>query len=68
VKACLVFFCKGGRIGSVERTDENIREAHRQMYLSLIQKDITGTLNYNVLGVKGRRKPASMSISEFFYL
>lgn len=61
MKSYLVFFAgvgpaRNGRLGSVERTDANIREAHRLMYLSLIQEDITGTLNYSVLGVRRVRR------------
>lgn len=48
----LVFYVKGGRVASIERTPENEREAHVVMHLSLIQEDMTGTRHYNVWGHK----------------
>jgi hypothetical protein len=45
----LVFYVKGGRIGSVPLTSENLSEARRTMRLALVQRDATGTEHYSVL-------------------
>ncbi len=48
----LVFWCKGGRIGSVALTDESRKEAHRAFCMDIIQVDDSGTEHWNVLGVE----------------
>jgi hypothetical protein len=53
----LVFYAGTGRyrnarLGSVENTPANRAEAHRTMVLHLIQRDVTGTEHYAVLGLR----------------
>lgn len=47
----LVFYVHNARLGSVPATDANRTEAHRAMVLHLIQRDVTGTEHYAVLGL-----------------
>jgi hypothetical protein len=50
-KRFIVFYLKGGRIGSVPLTSRNKTEARACMRLSKIKTDAGGTEHYNILGV-----------------
>lgn len=52
--AYLVFYVKGARIASIKKTEKILTDLNSKLYLSLIQEDITGTVHYNVLGIKKR--------------
>lgn len=52
MKTYIVFWVNGGRIGSVPLTERNLVEAKQKLHLSLIQRDITGTEHYSVLGIR----------------
>lgn len=51
-KKYIVLWVKGGRIGSVVNTTENLLKLKTELLLSPIQRDITGTEHYNVLSVR----------------
>jgi hypothetical protein len=50
MKTYIVLYLRGGRVASVINTPENLAHLKSQFCLSLIQKDVTGTLHYDVLG------------------
>jgi len=54
IMAYLVFYVKGARIASIKKTEKILTDLNSKLYLSLIQEDITGTVHYNVLGIKKR--------------
>lgn len=46
----LVLWVKGGRIGSVELTDSNLKRLQSEFIMYLIQRDASGTEQWNILG------------------
>lgn len=53
----IVFWVKGGRIGSIELNQSNWIEVNNQFFYRVIQTDITGTIHLEVLGIKHTNKP-----------
>lgn len=51
-KTYMVFYQRGGHVGSVPRTKKNETEARRCMILNLIQRDVDGTEHYAILGLR----------------
>lgn len=51
-KKYIVYWVKNVRIGSIELTNENIKESKKKFNMNLIQKDITGTEHYEVISIK----------------
>ena len=51
----IVFWVRGGRVGSVENTPENLAAAQKEMRLSLIQTDATGTQHSQSMGMRSAR-------------
>lgn len=47
-KKWLVFWKNNGRIGSLPKTDANLRQMKSICNLTLIQEDISGTVHYEV--------------------
>lgn len=52
----IVFWIKGGRIGSVELNDANWIEIKKTFVYNVIQTDITGTVHLNILGIRSTNK------------
>ena len=52
----IVFWFKGGRIGSVELNDANWIEVKKTFIYDLIQTDVTGTVHLNLYGIKSTNK------------
>jgi len=50
MKTYIILYVKNGRIASVDNTSENLDYLKKRFCLSLIQRDVTGTLHYDVLG------------------
>ena len=55
-KCYIVLWKRNARLASVELTNDNYNYLAERFYLSLIQKDITGTLHFEVLGIKAKRR------------
>lgn len=52
----IVLWKNNGRIGSAELTEENLQALQGEFYLSHLQTDASGTVHYEVLGVRRPRK------------
>jgi hypothetical protein len=52
----LVLWARGGRVGSVELTEENKQRINQEFCTSLIQRDASGTEHWNIIAPLKRRK------------
>lgn len=55
-KKWIVFWLRGGRIGSVELNELNWIEINKTFIYSVIQTDITGTVHLDVFRIKKTNK------------
>jgi hypothetical protein len=53
----IVFWLKGGRIGSVELNESNWIEIKKTFIYDVIQTDVTGTVHLNLFGLKSTNTP-----------
>jgi hypothetical protein len=53
-KPYIVLYVKNYRVGSVEKSSQALTYFAKHFVLNKIQEDVTGTMHFNVLGV---RKP-----------
>jgi hypothetical protein len=52
----IVLWTNNHRLGSVDLTEKNMQEVGKQFKTRLIQKDFTGTVHLEILGLRRRKK------------
>lgn len=52
MKKFIVFWFKGGRIGSIELNDSNWKKVNNSFIYNIIQIDDGGTTHINIFGMK----------------